>query len=308
MDIAVYGAGSLGSLLGGLLAREHSVTLVGRAPHVDVVAESGLAVTGHAEATTTPMATTDGTGLDATLAIVTVKSFDTPTAARDLATGRYDAVLSLQNGLGNEEVLADHLDAPVLAGTASYGARLVDPGHVECTGIGEIVLGAREGGPSAVADRIGRAFSAAGLETTVVEDAPRRLWEKLAVNAGINATTALARIDNGALLTGPARCPARQAAREVARVATAEGIDLATGSTSTAAAEATAVEALDRVADATAENVSSMRQDVEAGRRTEVDAIYGAVVDRAAAHEIDVPVSVTLASLLRAWERENGLR
>ncbi|PSP36378.1 2-dehydropantoate 2-reductase [Halobacteriales archaeon QH_10_70_21] len=298
MDVVVFGAGSLGSLVGGLLAREHDVTLVGREPHVSAVRERGLRIEGELEATVRPAARTAAPA-SADLALVCVKAFDTPAAADALADVDSGVCCSLQNGMGNEAVLAERVDAAVLAGTCTYGAMRPEPGVVRCTGVGEVVVGARGGGPSATADRVGAAFEAAGLETTVAGDMPRRLWEKLAVNAGINATTALARVDNGALLEGDAGAVATDAAREVARVAGAEGVEL-----SAAAAAA----ALERVADATAANTSSMRQDVQADRRTEVDAIGGYVTERAREHGLDVPVNATMTRLLRAWETGRGLR
>jgi 2-dehydropantoate 2-reductase len=298
MDVVVFGAGSLGTLVGGLLARAHDVTLVGRDPHVSTTRERGLRISGAIETRVEPDART-GAPPSADLAVVTVKTFDTPAAADALAATDLGACLSLQNGLGNEETLATRLDCPVLAGTCTYGARLAGPGHVECTGVGEVVLGAREGGASPHAERVGRAFREAGLVTTVATDMPRRLWEKLAVNAGINATTALARVENGALRDGPANAVATAAGREVGRLARAEGIDLPDGA---------AVDAVERVADATAANTSSMLQDVDAGRRTEVDAINGYVADRAPDHGLDVPVNATMAGLLRAWERGQGVR
>jgi 2-dehydropantoate 2-reductase len=322
MDIVVYGAGSLGSLVGGALATVHDVTLVGRADHVATVAGDGLRVERAFDGdggpfepaldrTTAPEATTDGRELRADLALVTVKAFDTDAAAADLATGAFDAVCSLQNGMGNEARLTAVCDAPVLAGTTTYGARRTGPGRVACTGVGEVVLGPADGGESAVADRVGEAFRAAGFATTVARDMPRRLWEKLAVNAGINAVTALSRVENGALLDGPANDLARAAARETARIARAEDVSLS---------DRTAVAAVESVADATAANVSSMAQDVRAGRRTEVFAINGYVVDRGDEHrregsttpadeyELDVPTNRTLTRLLRAWERGEGLR
>jgi 2-dehydropantoate 2-reductase len=299
MDVVVFGAGSLGSLVGGLLAREHDVTLVGRESHVAAVREDGLRVSGAVEARVHPAATAEGTGLAADLAVVTVKAFDTGQAARALATGDVDAALSLQNGLGNEETLAAHLDGEVLAGTATYGAVLEEPGHVRCTGVGEVVLGARDGGRSTHGDEAGAAFQAAGLETTVAADMPRRLWEKLAVNAGINGPTALARVPNGAVLDGDLWSTAGDAAREAAEVARAEGVDLS---------DEEAVDAVERVAEATAANTSSTLQDVRAGRRTEVDALVGAVVRRGDEHGVATPVNRTLASLLRGWERDRGLR
>jgi len=307
VDVLVFGAGSLGSLVGGLLARRHDVTLVGREPHVGAVRESGLRVEGAVTATVHPTAATAVPDRDAAdrfdLAVVTVKADDTAEAARVIA-GRADAVLSLQNGLGNEELLADALSRPVLAGTCTYGARLVEPGRVECTGVGEVTLGPREGDDAdeesvALADRVGAAFAESGIETTVAADMPRRLWEKLAVNAGINAPTALARVPNGALVDGPASETAREAARETARVARTEGVDLADDEAAAAVAS---------VAEATARNTSSMRQDIEAERRTEVDAINGAVAERGERAGVATPVNETLAALVRAWERERGLR
>ncbi|QPV61898.1 2-dehydropantoate 2-reductase [Halosimplex litoreum] len=296
MRVLVFGAGSLGSLLGGLLARAHDVTLVGRAPHVERVRADGLRITGECSVRVEPAATTAVPDERFDLALVAVKAFDTAAAAEALGAADLDAVLSVQNGLDNERTLAGALDAPVLAGTCTYGARLTEPGTVECTGRGEVALGPPDGGESAVAESVGGALGGADVETTVAADMPRRRWTKLSVNAGINAVTALARVENGALVDGPAGETARRAARETARVARERGIDLADGA---------AVEAVERVAAATSANRSSMLQDVEAGTRTEVDAINGAVVERA---ERAVPVNETLTALVRGWERERGSR
>ncbi|MGQ4556561.1 2-dehydropantoate 2-reductase [Halobellus sp. GM3] len=294
MDILVFGAGSLGTLVGGLLARAHEVTLVGRDPHVSTVSEEGVRISGAVEAHTRPAATTESDGHDADIALVTVKAFDTETAAGALATGSFEAVCSLQNGL-TEETLARGIDAPVLAGTATYGARLTEPGRVECTGVGRVVVGDRNGGTNPWAERLGKALRDAGVQTLVAADMPRRRWEKLAVNAGVNAVTALARVENGALENGAGSTVAHRAARETARVARAEGVQLP---------NRRAAAALDRVVDATAANRSSMLQDVDAGRRTEVDAINAEVVRRAERHRLvgDVPTNRTLTDLLRAWE------
>lgn len=295
MEICVFGAGSLGTLVGGLLAREHTVTLVGREPHVSTVRAEGLRLTGACDGTVRPGATTDPPER-ADLAVVTVKAFDTTEAATRLHSCDLGGVLSLQNGMGNEETLAEELRCPVLAGTCTYGARLDSPGVVECTGVGTVTIGPHGGDTSLFADRVGAAFETAGIDTTVAADMPRRLWEKLAVNAAINATTALARVPNGALVDGPATDIAREAARETARVARSVGVELES---------ATAVDAAMDVAAVTADNTSSMHQDVLAGKRTEIDAINGYVVDRAGG---SVPVNETLTALVRAWERERGLR
>lgn len=295
MRIVVLGAGSLGSLVGGMLASVADVTLVGRPPHVEAVREHGLRISGEVERNVQPAARTDLP--DATdLAVVTVKSYDTESAVSQLAECELDAALSLQNGLGNEAVLAEHLECHVLAGTCTYGAVLRDPGHVECTGRGTVELGPWRGGKSDRADRLGHLFDDAGLETMVAADMPRRLWRKLAVNAGINPPTALARVANGELVDGPAGETAREAAREVGRVAAANDVDLSPED---------AAEAMVDVARHTAANQSSMLQDVEAGRRTEIDAINGAVLDRAVTA---VPVNRTLVALIRGWERQRSHR
>ncbi|ADJ13509.1 ketopantoate reductase family protein [Halalkalicoccus jeotgali] len=294
MRIVLFGAGSLGSLLGGLLAREHDVVLVGRDPHVAAIREDGLRVGGEFDYRIDPEVTTDGTGLTAALALVTVKSYDTDEAARTLSTGEFGTALSLQNGLGNEERLAAELDCPVLAGTASYGARLIEPGAVECTGLGRVVLGPPEGGESTLATMIGEAFAESGLETTVADDMPRRLWVKCAVNTAINPLTALTGTKNGVVLDEPAWPIAREAAHETARVARESGVDLS---------EEMVVDALERVASATRGNTSSMAQDLRKGRRTEIDAINGYVAQQA---EGSVPTNALLTGLVKTWENSHG--
>ncbi len=296
MKIVVFGAGSLGSLLGGLLAREHDVVLVGRDPHVAAIRENGLWVSGEIDSRTFPEATTDGTGLRADLACVTVKSYDTDEAARTLSTGEFGAVCSLQNGLGNEKRLGAELDSPILAASATYGARLDEPGVVECTGTGEVVLGAAEGGENALANAVGAAFAAGGVRASVTPEIPRQLWEKCAINAAINPITALAEIENGAVLDEPAWGIASAAARETARVAREHDIALS---------DEAALSALRRVARTTARNTSSMARDLERGRRTEIDAINGYVVERATE---PVPTNALLAGLIKTWERSRGLR
>jgi 2-dehydropantoate 2-reductase len=297
MEVLVYGAGALGSLVGGLLARVHDVTLVGRDPHMRRIRDDGLHIEGTLEATVHPRALTDGYHRSAAVALVTTKAYDTDAAARALSTGEYEVVCSLQNGLTEERLVAS-LDPPVLAGTTSYGARLLEPGRVRCTGVGTVSVGSIAGGESPLAARVVAAFVDAGIETTAATDMPRRRFTKLAVNAGLNGPSALARTTNGETMAGPGREAATEAAREVARVARAAGISLT---------ETEAVEALESVADATAANHSSMRADVDAGRQTEVEALYGAITTRADDHAVSVPTCRTIASLLEAWEASRDL-
>ena len=297
MEVLVYGAGALGSLVGGLLARAHDVTLIGRDPHMRRVRDDGLHIEGAIETTVYPRALTDGYHRTAALALVTTKAYDTDAAAQALSTGEYEVVCSLQNGLTEERLVAS-LDPPVLAGTTSYGARLLEPGRVRCTGVGTVSVGSIAGGESPLAARVAAAFADAGIEATAATDMPRRRFAKLAVNAGLNGPSALARTTNGETMEGPGREAATEAAREVARVAQASGISLT---------ETDAVEALESVADATAPNHSSMRADVDAGRQTEVKALYGAITTRADDHGVPAPTCRTIASLLEAWEASRDL-
>lgn len=297
MDIVVFGAGSLGSLLGGLLARVHEVTLVGRDPHMRRVRESGLHITGQIDERVALEARTDARGVDSDLALVTVKSYDTPGAVSGLASGRHGAVCSLQNGLGNEEQLAEGLDAPIVGGVTTYGADLAEAGEVRLTGQGTVTLGRFRGGDASLLSSIAAAFEAAEVAVETTDDVRSRLWSKLAINAAINPLTALSRRRNGAIAEEPLSSVAAGAAREVEAVAMANGVDLA------------GPQLLSRVrsvAEATADNRSSMLQDVLADRRTEIDAINGAVVDRAGA--VPVPINDTLAGLIRGWERGVGVR
>lgn len=300
MHVAVMGAGSLGSLIGGLLASEHRVTLVGREAHVRAVSSDGLQISGEVDRAAQPAATTDWrTVEDADVGVVTVKTYDTATAASEIANNPPDTVVTLQNGLGTVEPLRTALpeETTVLAGTVTYGALLEGPGHVRCTGLGDVTVGDPAGGKSAEAERIATAFSTAGISSAAVVDMPRHRWEKLAINAAINPTTALARVQNGSIRRPPLRGIAERAAREVVAVAHREGIDLD---------EAGVVERVFSVAEATAENESSMARDMRRGQRTEIDAITGVVIGRGPSGE--VPVNAVLYGLVVAWERDAGLR
>ncbi|MFW6153271.1 MAG: ketopantoate reductase family protein [Halobacteriota archaeon] len=297
MDSVVFGAGSLGSLIGGLLTHAHEVTLIGRRRHVEAVRASGLEITGLRSEVVHPDAHTEVEGLSADLAIVTVKSYDTAVAARALQRASFGAVCSLQNGLGNEEILAESLDVPIVGGSATYGADRTAPGVVEMTGEGTVTIGRFRGGDDAQLTRLVDAFEAAGIVAEATDDIRRTLWRKLAINAAINPVTALARTRNGALVDGPLKSVASAAGAEVVAVANEHDVGLDRDATLSTVFE---------VAAATGTNRSSMLQDVLAEQRTEIDAINGVIVDRA--RDVAVPVNATLAELVIGWERGCGLR
>lgn len=233
---------------------------------------------------------------DVKLALVLVKAWQTDRAAEQirevLATDAL--VVTLQNGLGNREELAQRLGwQRVALGITTTGATLLGPGLVRPGGEGVISI---ERHPAL--DHLEEALKAAGFDVHIVEDAQSLIWGKLVVNAAINPVTALLRIPNGELLERP---PARQLmtalARETAQVATAESIPLPFPDPVAAAEE---------VARRTASNRSSMLQDVLRGARTEIDAICGAIVRAGDKHSMPTPVNWACWKLVGALHAEKS--
>ena len=293
MHVAIMGAGSLGSLLGGLLATHHDVTLVAREDHARAVARDGLTITGAIERHVSPAATTDWSGVvDADLALMTVKTYDTETAARQLAARPPPTVLTVQNGLGTVRTIRAELPpaVTVLAGTCTYGARLEAPGTVACTGRGEMLIGHSDRPGHPVVTHVAGALATAPLAVRAVTDITTRRWEKLAINAAINPVTALAQVNNGAVREPPLWPVARAAATEAVGAAAAADIALDLAET---------IDRVDEVATATAENESSMARDVRRGRPTEIDAISGHVIETATD---ETPITDVLYALIKGYE------
>lgn len=297
MRIAVFGAGALGSLVGGLLADVHDVLLVGRDPHVATVAEHGLTLEGVTEATVHPRTATRPPEDPHDLVVVTVKAFDTARAAREMVPllGEGTQVLTLQNGLGNLPALAEQV-APerLVGGTTSHGATYVEPGRVRHAGAGDTTVGAWRADP-ATAEPVAEAFREAGIEVEVTDRIDAAIWRKVLVNAAINPVTALARVENGALLDDPGlNACVHQLAEEGAAVARAVGLGID---------DDEAVAGAERVAEQTASNRSSMLQDVEAGERTEVEQINGALVDHGQSEDVDTWMNEVVHAILSGGER-----
>lgn len=297
MRIAVFGAGALGSLLGGRLGGTHDVLLVGRDPHMATVAEQGLVLEGVTEATVHPRTATKAPEDPHDLVVVTVKAFDTARAAREMVPllGEGTQVLTLQNGLGNLPALVEQI-APerLIGGTTSHGATYVEPGRVRHAGVGDTTIGAWRADP-ATAEPVAEAFRSAGIEVEVTDRIDAAIWRKVLVNAAINPVTALACVENGALLDDPGLDAClRQLAEEGAAVARAVGLEIT---------DEEAVAAAERVADQTAGNRSSMLQDVEAGDRTEVEQINGAIADHGDDHDVETWMNDVVRAILPGGER-----
>ncbi|MGI0156698.1 MAG: ketopantoate reductase family protein, partial [Thermoplasmata archaeon] len=233
--------------------------------------------------------------------VLATKTFDLRRGATELGERfpRLVPTLLPQNGLDVEEVASEPLRSasgkdpiPVLVRAVNtIPATLVAPGVVRQAGDGEIVLrDPARPTPSSAATTVFRdAFHRAGVPVRLVPDLERELWRKALVNAAINPVTALHGVPNGRLRETPYREESRVLLREAQRAAEASGFRF---SDSEADAD------LDRVVRASAQNRSSMLQDRERGRPTEIDAISGALLRAASAHGIDLPATRAVVARL----------
>lgn len=298
MRIVVYGAGALGSVVGALLSRKHEVTLVGRKAHVEVIAHHGLALRGCVEEVFVPEAVEQLTEAGAADAIIiTVKAYDTERAIEDISSlieGR-TLIVSLQNGLGLLEHYRKAFHGRTVMGVTSMGAMMIAPGSVFYAGEGETRFASLEEGDAA-AVTVAEAFEGAGMEAGVSEDIERDIWMKVVMNSAINPLTALVRQKNGYILKDQGLLSlAIKTCQESTAVAIASGIDLD---------QQAMVEKLTHVLRKTSENKSSMLQDLESRRRTEIEEITGEVVVRGEKVGAAVPLNRTLLLLLRALSNQ----
>jgi len=238
------------------------------------------------------------------LIIMAVKAHQTRAAAQALplllAPGGLG--LSLQNGLGNLEEMARVVGPErLLAGITFLGVTRQEEGQIIYAGQGEVIIGAPPGS-TVTAPEIGAVavlFQRAGFICRAVADIQARLWDKLMINAGINPLTALLRVPNGALPElKEAWALAVAAAAEVQAVAQAQGL----------AVKGDPEERLLQVCRATAQNRSSMLQDVLAGRPTEIESLNAQVVAKGQALEVPTPINDLLTRLIRALDASSSLR
>jgi len=312
MRIAIIGPGAIGCLFAAILSKaEHEVWLVDRHPQrARMLSRRGIFVTGTSlagqaeEFRASVRATADPQQVGPVdLVMVAVKSFDTPEAAHTakLLLGPETTVLTLQNGLGNLESLQQVLgDERVLGGVTSQGATIVTPGQVHQAGQGPTIIGEPRGELTERLLDIKDAFSEAGIYAEVTADLASARWGKLVVNAGINAVGALAHVRNGGIMESASLRQAMGAAvQEAVRVAAAKGITLP---------QADMVAHAEEVCQRTANNINSMLQDLLRKRRTEVEAINGAVVREGAAAGVATFVNETLLYLIRGIEETYPIR
>lgn len=302
MKIAVIGAGAMGCLYGAALHRAGAqVALVDvDRPHIDAINERGLELETRADTEFLPIPALlpEAVAEVADLLLIFTKTFQTDAAMAGVraAIGPETQVLSLQNGLGNDRRLAAHVSpARVLVGASTLPSDLIGPGRVRSHGDGGSKLyPAFPQGDPAFAQKVADLLSAGGLPAALDPEIHAAIWSKAIFNAAMNPLCALTRRTPGFLgAHEESRAMIRAAVEEGVAAARASGIMIEAGPIH----DLTQVSMTDH-----ADHEASMLQDVKAGRRTEVDAINGAIVEAARAAGLEAPVTEVLWRLVKLEE------
>lgn len=307
MKITIIGPGAMGCLWCALLSKgKEEVWLLDKnGERAQKIKAQGIkieGVSGNWQVTANAAAQAKEIG-PSELIIIAVKSYDTKEALKDIKPllGEHTLVLTLQNGLGNIEIISEVAGQErTLGGITNQGATLLNTGYVRHAGKGETVIGRIDGKMPVGLRSIREVFNRAGIETRLTKDIRALLWSKLIINVGINALTAITRLNNGRLIEfETTRKILEDAVNEAIRVAKKKRIKLVYDDPLSKA---------EAVCEATAQNVSSMLQDVLKKRRTEIDFINGAVVRHAQGLGIPSPVNAVLANLVKAIESSYELQ
>lgn len=301
MKTIIMGAGAMGSLFGGLLSLSgENVWLVDIwKEHIDTICTKGLAIEEKGKTETISVnATTDPQSIGkADLILYFVKTYQTERAVKDsLVLQKEDTIfLTLQNGLGNEQVICKHVDrSKVILGVTNHGATLLGPGHIRHGGWGKTYIGELDGKMTDRVAKIAQISQKAEIETEITSNIHRLVWDKLYINIGINALAALTGLKNGQLLDYPETLRLVEAlVNEALEVARRKGIQI----------EGNPIEKVKAVIIATRENRCSMGQDLDYKRKTEIDVINGAVVREAERLGISVPYNRMITDLIKVIEK-----
>jgi 2-dehydropantoate 2-reductase len=238
----------------------------------------------------------------ADLIIIAVKSYNTKDAVSSLKpiVAKDTKVLTLQNGIGNIEIIGEVVGIEkVIGGVTNEGATLLEIGHIRHAGRGETVIGRIDGKIPVEMREIRDIFNKVGLQTRISRDIKGLLWSKLIINVGINALTAVTRLNNGRLIEFVGiRKILRDAVTEATKIAKRKRIKLIYDDP---------LAKVEAVCEATAVNVSSMLQDVLRKRSTEIDFINGVVVRQGQELGIPTPVNSVLTDLVKTIETSYNL-
>ncbi len=302
MKIVVVGPGALGCLIAASLKNKtkEDIWLVDHIPgRAKKIAESGIRVEGiSGQFTVKVNITVDVKAIGACdLVILCVKSYSTEDACKGIKdlVGQHTSILTVQNGIGNVQIMNDHFGPDkIIAGITNHGVTLVSDAHVRHAGRGDTVIGRADGRVLGAVRDIANVLTKAGFETKVSKDIDSVIWGKLVINVGINALTAITRLNNGMLVECPdARQVLRGAVQEAVKVVKRKRIKLAYDDP---------IQKVESVCKATAANVSSMLQDVLSKKRTEIEFINGAIVRQAKALGIPTPINEVLGNIVKTIE------
>jgi len=306
MKIVIIGPGAVGSLFAAFLSKlKEEVWLLDKnKERARRIQDGGVSVEGLSGNWLSPVkATADAKDIgEADLAVVCVKSYDTKEAmlhARPVI-GDNTRILTIQNGIGNIEILNEIAGSDkVIGGSTNLGATLLDTGKVRHAGRGETVIGRMDGKIPVEMRSIRELFNKARIETRISRDIKGLLWSKLVINVGINALTAITRLNNGRLteFEGTRRI-LRGAVTEAIRVAKRKRIKLIHDDP---------LAKVEAVCEATAANISSMLQDIMRKKRTEIDFINGVIVRQGQELGIPVPTNALLVDLVKTIETSYDL-
>jgi 2-dehydropantoate 2-reductase len=300
--VCVVGCGAVGSLFAANLARLEGVEVWAfdlARDHVDAINRDGLRLSGAGNVVAHPRATSDAAELPACdFGIVATKAMHTSAAiaatAHAFAEG---SVATVQNGLGNEETIAEHVER-VIRGTTFPAGKIVAPGHVQWDVKGDTTFGPFEPKPAPAGDveRLADACTRAGMPTAAVADARGPQWRKVIFNASTNPIGALTGLTHGRVCEDrPLRALVSGLVDEGKAVATAQGIEL----------DADPEELIDHAAkpEVAYDHKASMLQDVEARRATEIDYLNGGIVRFGDEHGVPTPLNRAIWALVKGLER-----
>jgi 2-dehydropantoate 2-reductase len=302
MRVCVVGCGAVGSLFAAGLAQLDDVEVWAYdldEAHVRAINEGGLRISGAGELEARLTATTDASELPpCDFGIVATKSMHTGAAmaavAPALAGG---ATCSVQNGVGNEEAIAEHVER-VIRGTTFPAGRILEPGHVQWDVKGDTTIGPFEPSPASMdeVERLADACTRGGLPTQAVADARGPQWRKVIFNAATNPVGALTGLTHGQVCEDEAlRRLVTGLVDEGKAVAAAQGIEL----------DADPEELIDHAAkpEVAYWHKASMLQDAEARRTTEIDYLNGGIVRFGREHGVPTPLNEAVTALIKGMER-----
>jgi 2-dehydropantoate 2-reductase len=301
MKICIVGCGAVGSLFAANLATLDDVEVWAfdaARDHVDAINRDGLRLTGAGELHAHLRATTDASELPpCDFGIVATKAMHTEAAIAATAHAFTEGcVATVQNGLGNEEVIARHVER-VIRGTTFPAGKILQPGVVQWDVKGDTTLGPFEPAPAPLPEieRLAEACTRGGMPTTAVPDARGPQWRKVIFNAATNPIGALTGLTHGRVCEqAPLRALVSRLVDEGKAVASAQGIVL----------DADPEDLIDHAAkrEVAYNHKASMLQDVEARRQTEIDYLNGGIVGYGERFDIPTPEHATIWSLVKGME------